>query len=150
MYCKFCVLTVLRIRIRRIHIFQGLQNPDLRVIGADPALAPDPYIIRLHFDFFIFEKLCKYTFKKAWVRGSGSGSIPKCHGSATLVCRYLNRHPSPPLLQHTTSQGSSRTCILKRESSNPPISGATCIIFLAIKEEIYLIISIYYSLNKKL
>jgi hypothetical protein len=53
-------------------------------------------------------------------------------------CRYLNRHPSPPLLQHTTSQGSSRTCILKRESSNPPISGTALIISPVIKEEKYI------------
>jgi hypothetical protein len=26
----------------------------------------------------------------AWIRGSGSGSIPKCHGSGTLV----NGHPT--------------------------------------------------------
>jgi hypothetical protein len=34
----------------------------------------------------------------AWIRGSGSGSTPKCHGSATLLI-----NPLPP--SHQTSKG---------------------------------------------
>jgi hypothetical protein len=39
--------SVLRIRIRRIHMFLGLLDPDLLVRGMhpDPALDPDPSII---------------------------------------------------------------------------------------------------------
>jgi hypothetical protein len=37
---------VLRIRIRRIHMFLGLTDPDLLVRDTDPAPDPDPSIIK--------------------------------------------------------------------------------------------------------
>ncbi len=70
----FCLHAVLRIRIRiRIHMFLGLPDPDplVRGMGPDPSIIMqnsnknlDSYYFFTLFDFFIFEKLCKCTFKK--------------------------------------------------------------------------------------
>ncbi len=74
---------MLRIRICRIHIFSGLPDPDPLVRATDPAsdFDPDPSMILLSIKnskknidsycfvtslpmTFIFEKGCKFTFKK--------------------------------------------------------------------------------------
>jgi hypothetical protein len=47
--CILIFFAVLRIRIHRIHVFLGLQDPDpdplVRVMDPDPAPDPDPSII---------------------------------------------------------------------------------------------------------
>jgi hypothetical protein len=71
-------------------------DPDPIVRGTDPALdsAPDPSIIKQKYsskktlilllcDFFIVNIASKST--EVRIRGSGSGSLPKCHRSATLL-----------------------------------------------------------------
>ncbi len=60
------------VRIHRIHIFSVLLNPgqDPLVRGMDPYPDPDP-----NPDPLVHKS-------EAWIRGSGS--TPKCHGSATL------------------------------------------------------------------
>jgi len=75
-------IPVLRIRIRWIRMFLGLLDPDTDplVRGMDQAPDPDPFILLSSsknrkknlesycfvtiFLLFIFEKLCKYNFKK--------------------------------------------------------------------------------------
>jgi hypothetical protein len=31
----------------------------------------------------------RIRWSEAWIRGSGSGSTPKCHGSGTLIATYV-------------------------------------------------------------
>jgi hypothetical protein len=38
----------------------------------------------------------RIQYSEAWIRGSGSGSTPKCHGSATLAQGLLARHSAQP------------------------------------------------------
>ncbi len=95
------VVSVLRIRIRRIRMFLGLRNPD-----------PNPWVPYGSGSFCHHAQIVRQTFfvdilkvsdeksvvrvriririqihySEAWIRVLGSGSTPKCHGSGTLLC----------------------------------------------------------------
>jgi hypothetical protein len=73
-------------------MFLGLQDPDQLVRGTD--LDPDPSIMKqkYHVKPFFFENVPLKTNKDPEpdplvreIRIRGSGSVPKCHGSATLA-----------------------------------------------------------------
>jgi hypothetical protein len=105
---------VLRIRIR---MFLGLLDPDPLVPGTDSGTnpAPDPSIIKQKrkkkLNSYCFVTFCITFFLvvilkitdentriririqnriRASIRGSGSGSLPKCHGSATPLSSMVN------------------------------------------------------------
>ncbi len=101
--------SVLRIRIRRIRMYFGLLDPNPNIIKQKSLEIPWFLLFCDFFmTFFLWKKLCKCMYlqkvirKKTWrfeghwrkkqdpdqseVGIRGSGSVPKCHGSATLVC----------------------------------------------------------------
>jgi hypothetical protein len=88
----------IRIQIHWIHMFLGLLDPD-----PDPlvrSMDPDPSIIKQFCYFclnYFFVGVLKVNdensririqirihYSEAWIRGSGSGSTPKCYRSAKL------------------------------------------------------------------
>ncbi len=106
---KFQPVFRIQIRIHRIHMFLDLPDPDPLVRGNNvnvPSKSNKHKNVFLQLVFFLesWRSMTKIAGSRsasrlhkseAWIRGSGSGSTPKCHGSGTLVSTVSRGHPSP-------------------------------------------------------
>ncbi len=88
----------IRIRIHRIHMFLGLPDPDPLVRDIDPDPTPDPStsckINKKNLDSYYFVTLFDFLSWRSMTKTAGSGSTPKCHGSATLLKRQFHCLPT--------------------------------------------------------
>ncbi len=85
-------------------------------------------------------------YSEAWIRGSGSGSTPKCHGSGTLLKMYC-------YVLGSTMLGSGARCRRNQGSYQPlmfTFSGAACSNHGLRKQQktmLFAVVSINYTLR---